>query len=107
MDIVDLPDPSRVARKPDRTRVLFGGRLGHGGIVVLRAELRLYVERKDARGEYSLVTSYVEAECGSVEMAYEEGYLGADPLGSAAGLLLGTLGLAGLATRSAIALRGG
>ena len=104
--VIDMPDPGRVAGGPDETRVLLSGSYDHGGSTVRRAELRLYREGADASlGPYSLITSYVETDAGSVEMIYDEGYRGGSALEDAARFVSGCLGVSGLVERSLLALR--
>jgi hypothetical protein len=69
-------------------------------------ELRHYVEKIDNQmGPYSLITSYVETDRGSVEMIYDEGFRGEDSLGRAAKFLVSVLGISGLILRSTITLK--
>ena len=108
MRMVDMHDPDRVDREPDESRVLFSGRLEQDGFALSRVELRLYRERTDPRlGTFSLITSLVDTDRGSVEMLYDEGFRGDDSLGRAAEFLASNLGLSGLVLRSVIALRAG
>ena len=68
-------------------------------------EMRLYIERKDeSLGDYSLLTVVVETDKGSVEMKYDEGFRGPEPLESAAMMLLHYTGLAALINRAVIEL---
>lgn len=107
MHFVDIPEPGRVGREPDRTEVLIaGGGFEEHGFAVSRVELRLYEEGTDGRlGPYSLITSFVDTDKGSVEMVYDEGFRGSDALGSAVRLLVSGLGLSGLVLRSVISLQ--
>jgi len=52
-----------------------------------------------------LITSFVETDKGSVEMIYDEGFRGEDPLSRAAEFLTSNLGVSGLILRSIISLR--
>ncbi len=73
---------------------------------ILKVELRLYVERTDEHlGDFSLITSFVETDKGTVEMIYDEGYRGADSLKRASEFLTSNLGISGLILRSVISLR--
>ncbi len=109
MHLVDVPRPGRVDREPDATEVLLGsGALRERGLVVSRVELRLYEEGADEDlGPYSLITSFVDTDRGSVEMVYDEGFRGPDALGRAARFVASSLGLSALVLRSVIALEGG
>ena len=106
MHYVDVSRPERVARKPDDVAVLASGNLEMDEFVVCRVELRLYEERRDdTLGVYSLITSFVDTDAGSVEMTYDEGYRGSDILNRTARFVTSNLGLSALVLRSTIALR--
>lgn len=101
--IVDMNDPSRVGRTPDKISVLLqSGPVRSGRFVVERVELRLYCEGGSTSN--CLITSFVQTDCGSVEMVYDEGSLGDDPLLRAAYFLSSELGLSQLVQRSLILL---
>ncbi|RMW40229.1 MAG: hypothetical protein EA446_00585 [Nitrosopumilus sp.] len=108
MDIVDLHDPHRVNRTPDETMILFSaGSFVQDEFKVSKVELRLYLEKSDKKlGDYSLITSFVETDKGTVEMVYDEGYRGEDSLKRASEFLTSNLGISGLILRSVISLRG-
>ena len=107
MKYVDLHDPKRVEKEPNKVKKLFSNAtFCEQGIKVIRAELRLYVEKSDQKlGPFSLITSLVETEIGSIEMLYDEGYRGHDSLERAADFLTSTLGISSLILRSVIALK--
>ncbi|MCH6586231.1 MAG: hypothetical protein IH792_04300 [Thaumarchaeota archaeon] len=107
MIIVDLHDPQRVNRTPDDVKVLLSsGNFTQDDFVISKVELRLYNERTDEKlGVYSLITSFVETDKGSVEMIYDEGFRGEGPLLRAAEFLTSNLGISGLILRSIISLR--
>lgn len=107
MIIVDLHDPQRVNRTPDNVKVLLSsGNFIQDGFRISKVELRLYNERTDEKlGDYSLITSFVETNKGSVEMIYDEGFRGEEPLFRAAEFLTSNLGISGLILRSIISLR--
>ena len=107
MTIVDLHDPQRVNRTPDDVEVLLSsGNFTQDNFVISKVELRLYNERTDEKlGVYSLITSFVETDKGSVEMIYDEGFRGEDPLLRAAEFLTSNLGISGMILRSIISLR--
>ena len=78
-------EPGRVARPPDKARVLMEGSMQNQGFSISKIELRQYVERRDDKlGDYSLLTAVVETDRGGVEMRYDEGFRGPDALESAA-----------------------
>ena len=107
MIIVDLHDPKRVNKTPDNIEVLLSsGNFVQDGFTISKVELRLYNERTDEKlGVYSLITSFVETDKGSVEMIYDEGFRGEEPLLRAAEFLTSNLGISGLVLRSIISLR--
>ena len=108
MDIVDLHDPQRVNRTPNDTMILFSeGSFIQDEFKISKVELRLYLEKSDEKlGDYSLITSFVETDKGTVEMVYDEGYRGEDSLKRASEFLTSNLGISGLILRSVISLRG-
>ena len=108
LDIVDLHDPQRVDRTPDDVHVLLSsGNFIQDEFKISKVELRLYLEKTDEKlGDYSLITSFVETDKGTVEMVYDEGYRGQDSLKRATEFLTSNLGISGLILRSVISLRG-
>ena len=107
MKIIDLHDPTRVNKIPDDVIVMLSsGEFTQDDFVISKVELRLYSERTDEQlGVFSLITSFVETDMGSVEMIYDEGFRGEDPLSSAAEFITSNLGISGLILRSIISLR--
>ena len=107
MIIVDLHDPQRVNRTPDGVEILLStGNFVQDEFIISKVELRLYNERTDDKlGVYSLITSFVETDKGSVEMIYDEGFRGEMPLLRATKFLTSNLGISGLILRSIISLR--
>ena len=107
MNIIDLHDPLRVDKIPDEVEVLLSsGDFTQDNFVISKVELRLYTERTDEKlGNFSLITSFVETNQGSVEMIYDEGFRGENPLLRASEFLTSNLGISGLVLRSIITLR--
>ena len=107
MNIIDLHDPLRVDRIPDGVEVLLSsGNFIQDNFIISKVELRLYTERTDEKlGNFSLITSFVETNQGSVEMIYDEGFRGENPLLRASEFLTSNLGISGLVLRSIITLR--
>ncbi|PBO86056.1 MAG: hypothetical protein COA77_00525 [Thaumarchaeota archaeon] len=107
MKVVDLYDPSRVDKTPDSLEVLFSsGDFIQDEYIISKVELRLYLERTDDKlGSYSLITSFVDTDKGSIEMIYDEGFRGDNSLTRAKEFLISNLGISGLILRSVIALR--
>ncbi len=106
MNVIDLHDPQRVNRKPDGVYSLFSsGNFIQDDFTISKVELRLYNERFDEKlGFYSLITSFVDTDKGSIEMIYDEGFRGENPLLRAADFLSSNLGISGLILRSIISL---
>ena len=107
MNIVDLHEPKRVDKTPDAVEVLLSdGNFIQDEFKISRVELRLYSEQIDEKlGVFSLITSFVETDKGSVEMIYDEGFRGENSLLRASEFLTSNLGLSGLILRSVISLR--
>ena len=108
MDIIDLHDPSRVNRSPDDVKILLDdGNFVQDEFTISQIELRFYQEKIDEKlGPYSLITSFVKTNQGTIEMIYDEGFLGSDALSRAFGFLTTNLGLSALVLRSVISIRG-
>jgi len=106
MNIVDLHDPKRVDKTPDDVEVLLSsGNFTQDDFKISRVELRLYSEQTDEElGVFSLITSFVETDRGSIEMIYDEGFRGQNSLLRATQFLTSNLGISGLILRSVIAL---
>jgi len=102
MKIIDVARPERVNRLPDRSVKLFSGNYSEQGFIIKLVELRQYEEKSDS---YSLITSLVETDKGSVEITYSEGDVGKNSLDEARELLVSNLGLSGLILRSIITLK--
>ena len=107
MKIIDLHDPQRVNRNPDEVEVLLStGNFIQDEFNISRIELCLYKEQiDDTLGSYSLITSFVETDKGSIEMIYDEGFLGNNSLIRTSSFLTSNLGLSALVLRSIISLR--
>lgn len=108
MKIIDLHDPERVNRNPDDIKILLEtGNFIQDEFTISKIELRLYTEKLDPNnGHYSLITSFVQTDKGSVEMIYDEGFLGNNALSRAFTFLTTNLGLSALVLRSIISIRG-
>ncbi len=107
MRIIDLHQPDRVNRVPDAVNVLLSnGNFTQNDFKISRVELRLYHEKTDEKlGPFSLITSFVETDRGSVEMIYDEGFRGEHSLLRATQFLTSNLGISGLILRSVITLQ--
>lgn len=107
MKIIDLHNPERVNKSPDDVEILMSsGSFVQDEFVISKVELRLYNERHDDKlGAFSLITSFVETDKGSVEMIFDEGFRGDDPLKRTRDFLISNLGISSLVLRSIICLR--
>jgi hypothetical protein len=107
MEVIDLHDPSRVNRNPDDIKTLLEtGNFIQDEFKISKIELRHYREKIDKNlGTYSLITSFVQTDKGTVEMIYDEGFLGDDVLSRAFAFLTTNLGLSALVLRSIISIR--
>ena len=106
MEIINMPDPERVRDGPVQTMDIASGSFREAGYVIKKIQLRLYVEGTHPKlGPYSLITSRVETDRGTIEMIYDEGYRGEDALYGAGRFLTEHLGVSGVILRSVIALR--
>ena len=107
MNIVDLHDSKRVDRTPNAVKILFSsGNFVQDEFKISKVELRLYSEQTDEKlGVFSLITSFVETDKGTVEMIYDEGFRGEDSLLRASEFLTSNLGISGLILRSVISMR--
>lgn len=107
MNVIDLHNPQRVNKIPDDVKVLFSsGNFIQDEFKISRVELRLYNEKTDEKlGVYSLITSFVETDKGTIEMIYDEGFRGDESLQRATEFLTANLGVSGLILRSIISLR--
>ena len=107
MDIIDLHNPDRINKNPDDVKFLLeNGNFIQDEFKISDIELRLYVEKTDEKlGAYSLITSYVKTNKGTIEMIYDEGFLGDDALSRAHTFLTTNFGLSGLVLRSIISIR--
>ena len=108
MRYIDISNPKRVDRNPDKIiEVLSNDSITESGYVIKNIQLRLYIEKYDKKlGQYSLITSLIETDKGSVEMIYDEGYRGNDALETSSKFLTENLGISSLILRSLIFLDG-
>ena len=107
MKVVDVINPQRINKTPDKTIVLLsGGSFIEQGFTVNDIQLCLYLQKHDEKlGPYSLMTVLVNTDKGEIEMTYDEGYRGKNALEEAAGFLTTNLGLSSLILRSIIQLK--
>ena len=108
MKYVDISNPKRIDQIPDKIiQILSDGTTAEKGYKIKNIQLRLYTEKNDKKlGQYSLITSLVETDKGSVEMIYDEGFRGNNALEKSSKFLTESLGISGLILRSLIFLDG-
>ena len=108
MRYIDISNPKRVDRNPDKIiELLSNGSITEKDYVIKNIQLRLYIEKYDKKlGQYSLITSLIETDKGSVEMIYDEGYRGNNALETSSKFLTENLGVSSLILRSLIFLDG-
>jgi len=108
MKYVDISNPKRIDRTPDKIiQILSDGTTAEKGYKIKNIQLRLYTEKNDKKlGPYSLITSLVETDKGSVEMVYDEGFRGNNALERSSKFLTDNLGISSLILRSLIFLDG-
>ena len=106
MKFIDISNPEKIKGFPDSEVTLFSEEnYTEHGFMIKKVELRLFVEKNDEKlGPYSLITSLVDTDKGSIEMLYDEGYLGENPLEKTREFLISHLGMSGLILRSIISL---
>jgi len=105
--IIDVNDPKRIDRTPDKTiSLISSGNFVEQGFIIKNLKLCLYTQKKDENlGLYSLITCLIETDKGDIEMTYDEGYMGPNALDDVASFLSSNIGLSGLILRSIIELR--
>jgi hypothetical protein len=96
----------RLSREPIDKTVLFEGVfLPADQVYIERVELRHYQEKLDVnKGFYSLITVYLKSSKGEVELKFDEGFKGNDPLPELSLILMKYIGLESLINRLLIAL---
>ncbi len=107
MRFIDVIDPRRVEKKPDKTiTILSSGNFVEQDYLIKNIHLNLYVQKKDKKlGLYSLITVIVETDKGEIEMTYDEGYKGENVLEETARFLISNLGISNLILRSVMQLK--
>lgn len=96
----------RLSKEPIEKVVLFEGvTLSIDKVSIERVELRHYRERLDVqKGFYSLITVYLKSSKGEIELQFDEGFKGNDPLPELSLILMKYVGLESLLNRLMIAL---
>ena len=106
MKFIDIANPERINRTPDSVVTLFSDEnYSDHGFIIKKVELRLFLEKIDEKlGPFSLITSVLDTDKGSIEMLYDEGYRGQNSLETAKNFVISNLGVSSLILRSIIAL---
>ena len=106
MKVIEVVNPERINKAPDKTIVLLsGGKFHEQDHIIKDICLNLYIQEKDEKlGPYSLITAVIETDKGYIEMTYDEGFRGVNALEEAAAFLTSHLGISGLILRSIIQL---
>ena len=106
LKIIEVNPSTRVQKTPEKIEILFSNSvIKFDEISIFLVELRQYFEKNDPlKGDYYLITSFVETDKGTVEIPYEEGYFPKKYLEKTAFFVKSQLGLSGIITRSMIPL---
>jgi hypothetical protein len=95
----------RISGAPIDKAVLFeGGSLSVDNVTIDRVELRQYLENLDQKkGIYSLITVYLKSSRGEMELKFDEGFKGKNPLPEISLMLTKYIGLESLLNRLVLA----
>lgn len=107
MKFTEVEKPHLLKKIPDQTvSLLSSGDLKSQGFIIKSMELREYVKTHNEKfGPFSLITSYVETNEGSIEMTYFVGYRGKETLEDTKNFIAKNLGLEAIILRSIISLK--
>jgi hypothetical protein len=105
LDIKTDIERLRISWEPtDRVVLLEDDSLSVNNVSIERVELRQYLEVSDkVRGYYSLITAYLKSSEGEIELKFDEGFKGRDPLPEISLILKRNVGLESLINRLLIA----
>jgi hypothetical protein len=105
LDIKTDIERLRISWEPtDRVVLLEDDSLSVNNVSIERVELRQYLEVSDKeRGYYSLITAYLKSSEGEIELKFDEGFKGRDPLPEISLILKRYVGLESLINRLLIA----
>jgi hypothetical protein len=95
----------RISGVPIEKAVLFEGvSLSVDNVTIYRVELRQYLESLDQKkGIYSLITVYLKSSRGEIELKFDEGFKGKNPLPEISLILTKYIGLESLLNRLVLA----
>ena len=112
MKIIDVPEPSKIDRKPDQTISLIEeGDYIHDDFTIQTVEMRSYNQKNEQKlsdkshGSYTIITAFVQTDKGSIEILYDQGHYENTVLEDAVKFLTEHLGLSGLILRCIISLK--
>ena len=104
--IYDSPETGNYDRLPDKIEIISSKEMQYEEFLIKKIELREYIEKTDGKlGAYSLITSVVQTDKGTIEMKYDENFHRENTLQDSKDFLVQNLGLSSLILRSIIALR--
>lgn len=101
MNIYDVSNTIVQSKSPDDVVVILQEPFQMHGMVVNKIELRLYQTNRYNR-PYHVIVAYLEMDGHIVQMTYDEGPRGDDPLRRAADFLMSHLGISALVLRARI-----
>jgi hypothetical protein len=94
----------RISNAPIDKVLLIEAVVSVDNVSIERVELRHYRERLDKeKGFYSLITVYLKSSKGEIELKFDEGFKGKDPLPEISLILMRYVGLESLINRILIA----
>ena len=107
MKFIDITNPEKINRSPDSAVTIFSEEnYSEHGFVIKKIQLRLFKQNNDEKlGPYSLITSLIDTDKGSIEMLYDEGYFDENSLEKTREFLISNLGMSSLILRSIISLK--
>lgn len=105
LDIKTDIERLRISSAPTDRVILFeDDSFSVNSVSIERVELRQYLEGSDKeRGYYSLITAYLKSSEGEIELKFDEGFKGRDPLPEISVILMRYVGLESLINRLLIA----
>ena len=104
LDIKTDVERLRISNAPiDKVVLLEGISLSVDNITIERVELRQYKEGLEKeKGPYSLITVYLKSSKGEIELKFDEGFKGNNPLPEISLILMKYIGLESLINRLVI-----
>ena len=101
MKFNDIPDPTRINKKPDESQEVFSSEnFTEQGLIIKKIEMRLYIEE-----DTCLITVFLKSDKGEAELLYNETKYEKDLLANLTKFLTQQLGISSLITRTIIFLK--